>query len=134
MKIKNQLAETENFAEELENKLSEEFNHELRYLDVYEINDLNKFTLNYEVKGGYDRSCNAYWGSMEYVEDIVDYIKGMDQVKNVEYDHDEEDLSGFITVEVWIKYFSFLLFFYIINHKLYILVFIRYIIISGMKN
>ena len=37
---------------------------------------------------------------MEYVEDIVDDIKSMDQVKNVEYDHDEEDLSGFITVEV----------------------------------
>ena len=41
MKIKNQLAETENFAEELENKLSEEFNHELRYLDVYETTSTN---------------------------------------------------------------------------------------------
>ncbi|MBQ6219923.1 MAG: hypothetical protein IJH63_00860 [Methanobrevibacter sp.] len=100
MKIKTQKEIIENLAEEIENNLGEEFYQELRYIGVEKI-DLDHFTLDCEVRGGFDSSCNAAWGGEDYLSEITEYItEKYDQVTNVSFTIDDEELNGVITVEV----------------------------------
>lgn len=65
-------------------------------LDSY---DDNKITMYFNVKGGYERDTNAYWGGDEYLDELIAEIKDIFQVKDAYYDLDHEDLTGTLEIE-----------------------------------
>lgn len=89
-------------AEKLFNKIDNEVieNHKgyINYVDIEDYTN-NTLELCYSTTGGYDRSCNAYFGGEEYVDDLVSTLKDYPEILNLKYDLDEEDLTGVITIE-----------------------------------
>lgn len=82
----------------IDNEAIENFKSEINYVDIEDY-DNNILKLCYSTNGGYERDVNAYYGGEEYVEDFVNTIKEYPEIKTVEYDLDEEDLTGTLTIE-----------------------------------
>lgn len=81
----------------IDNDVQDNFKREVNYVDIEDYNDTT-LELCYSVNGGYEEKCNAYWGGDEYMDDLVSHLSEYPEIKNVEYDLDEEDLAGYITI------------------------------------
>lgn len=82
----------------IDNEAINNFKDEISYVDIADCDD-NTLKLFYSTTGGYEYDTGCYYGGSEYVDDFVDTLKGYPEIKNVEYDLDEEDLSGTLTIE-----------------------------------
>ena len=67
-------------------------------MDIDDCDDTT-LKLSYSANGGYEADVNAYYGGSEYVDDFVDTLKDYPEINNVSYDLDEEDLTGYITID-----------------------------------
>lgn len=82
----------------IDNDVIENFEGWINYVEIEDYND-NVLKISYSTTGGYERDVNAYWGGEEYVEDLVGTLECYPEINKISYDLDEEDLTGYITIE-----------------------------------
>ena len=82
----------------IDNEAQDNFKREINYVDIDDYDD-EELILCFSTTGGYEADVNAYWGGDEYVDDFVGTLEGYDEITDVRYDLDEEDLSGYIFIK-----------------------------------
>ena len=82
----------------IDNEVTEELKNEINYVVLEDYND-KELKIAFSTDGGYDRSCNCYYGGSDNVDELVKLLEEYDEIITVESELDEEDLTGYVIVK-----------------------------------
>ena len=93
----DQTVPAEKLFDKIDNEATENFKGEINFLDIEEYDD-EELVLSYSTVGGWEYDVNAPWGGEEYVEDFAETLDKYDEITDVRYEIDDEELSGYLFV------------------------------------